>query len=228
MLRASAMLVVTLGLAILPAAGQTPAAGPKANPEAQKKFEMGLTFTYKIAQVSDVPGSRYLLLGASTDGVYRFSGKKTKNWGLAYDAGAESASNTEPYTPQICQNIPSCVVGAPYNLNLHQVTIVAGPRYTWMLSDAATPHRVSMYGQVLVGAVHAFDGVFPHANGGASTISTTATSVAVQAGGGLNMRLTQNLGLRLLEADYVMTRLPNNANNYQGDIRFSNGITFHF
>jgi outer membrane protein OmpA-like peptidoglycan-associated protein len=38
------------------------------------------------------------------------------------------------------------------------------------------------------------------------------------------MRLTRNLGLRLLEADYVMSRLPNNTNNYQGDIRFSNGI----
>ncbi|MGA3162471.1 MAG: hypothetical protein ABSC77_14785, partial [Terracidiphilus sp.] len=113
-------------------------------------------------------------------------------------------------------------------VNLHQVTFVAGPRYTWMLSDAQTRHKVSMYGQVLVGAVHAFDSVFPHANGAFSTTTPTATSVAVQAGGGLNMRLTRNLGLRLLEADYVMTRLPNNTNNYQGDIRFSNGITFHF
>jgi hypothetical protein len=42
------------------------------------------------------------------------------------------------------------------------------------------------------------------------------------------MRLTKNLGLRLLEADYVMTQLPNNANNYQGDMRMSNGITFRF
>jgi hypothetical protein len=224
MLRASAMLVVTLGLAILPAAGQTPAEGSKANTEAQNKFEMGLTFTYKIAQVSDVPGSRYVLLGASTDGVYRFSGK-AKNWGVAYDVGSEEANNIEPYVDLIP---PSGTVNTPYTVNLHQVTFVAGPRYTWMLSDAQTRHKVSMYGQVLVGAVHAFDSVFPHANGAFSTTTPTATSVAVQAGGGLNMRLTRNLGLRLLEADYVMTRLPNNTNNYQGDIRFSNGITFHF
>jgi hypothetical protein len=221
------MLVVTLGLAILPAAGQTPAAGPKAGTEAQNKFDMGLMFTYKIAQVADVPGSRYVLFGESFDGAYRFHGK-AKNWGLAFDVGAESGTNTEPYTPLICQNIPSCVVGAPYTVNLHQVTYVAGPRYTWMLSDAGTHNKVSLYGQVLVGGVHAFDGVFPHANGTSSTITATANSIAVQAGGGLNMRLTRNLGLHLLEADYVMTRLPNNANNYQGDIRFSNGITFHF
>jgi hypothetical protein len=36
------------------------------------------------------------------------------------------------------------------------------------------------------------------------------------------------LGLRLLEADYVMTKLPNNTNSYQGDVRFSNGLTFRF
>jgi hypothetical protein len=127
-----------------------------------------------------------------------------KNLGLAFDISGESASAIEP------------------GVNLSQYTIVVGPRYRWPLKMGR--HKASVYAQALIGGVHAFSSVFPAPGG--STFN--AGSFALQTGGGLNLPLTDKIGLRLLEADYIMTNLPNNASSYQGDARFSNGLTFRF
>lgn len=206
MLRVSAMLVVTLGVAILSAAGQTPEADHKTNLGALDKFDFGLTFTYKVAQIASISGSRFVMPGASLDGVYNFNfNGPAKNLGLAFDLNGESVSGIEP------------------GINLDQFSLVAGPRYTEQLNKIGS-HKASFYGQALVGYVHAFDSVFPNSTG----TTSSATAFALEAGGGFNLYLTKSLGLRLLEADYIMTKLPNNTNSYQGDIRLSNGLTFNF
>jgi len=206
MLRASAKLVAMLGLAALSAAGQAPAANNKMNtpPVAPGGFEFGVTFTYKVAQVASVSGSRFIMPGGSLDGVYYFS-RPVKNLGLAFDISGESASAIEP------------------GVNLSQFTFGVGPRYRWPLNKNGR-HKASFYAQALFGGVHAFNSVFPAPGG----VNYNAGSFALQTGGGINLPLTKNLGLRLLEADYVMTKLPNNTNSYQGDVRFSNGLTFRF
>ena len=51
---------------------------------------------------------------------------------------------------------------------------------------------------------------------------------AFQTGGGVNIPLKGSLGWRVGEIDYILTNLPNGTNGYQGDIRISSGITFHF
>jgi outer membrane immunogenic protein len=207
-LHASAMLVVTLGIAMLQAAGQTPAAGGTANPAAHPatldRFDLGLTFTYKVAKITNVSDSRFVIPGASLDGVYNFGGK-AKNLGLAFDINGEAASGIQP------------------GVDLSQISLVAGPRYTWQLTKAGS-HKVSFYGQALVGYVHAFNSVFP----GSAGVVSSANSFALQTGGGFNLKLNRTIGLRLLEADYVMTKLPNSTNSYQGDLRMSNGLVFHF
>ena len=209
-----AMLVVLLGLATLSAIGQNPAGAPAGTPAADSKtnappmaldrIELGVTFTYKVAQVASAPGSRFVMPGGSLDGAYYFGGI-LRNLGVAFDLNGESASAIEP------------------GINLSQITFVGGPRYRWLL-DKNNPHKAIFYSEVLVGGVHAFNSVFP-ASGGATS---SASSFALQAGGGFNLQFTRNLGLRLIEVDYVMTDLPNNANSYQGDLRISNGLTFHF
>ena len=62
---------------------------------------------------------------------------------------------------------------------------------------------------------------------GPSGTTTTAGSVAVQAGGD-NLHLTHSISLRMLEADFITTHLPNAANSRQYDVRFSDGVVFHF
>jgi hypothetical protein len=49
----------------------------------------------------------------------------------------------------------------------------------------------------------------------------------MQVGGGLNIYFTRNFGIRLLEADYVRTVLPNGSTNSQNDLRLSVGLTYH-
>ncbi len=61
----------------------------------------------------------------------------------------------------------------------------------------------------------------------ADCATTSANSFAVQAGGGVNLYLTRSFGIRLLQADYVRTTLPNAAANTQNDLRLAFGITYH-
>jgi len=204
LVRFSVMLFATLGFAMLPCAGQTAGTGSKASPEDKDKFDLGLTYTYKLAKISTTTGWYFGLQGGSIDGVY-WLGPRAKNFGLAFDLNGETASNITP------------------GVNLSQLSIVAGPRYTlWRVK--AGRFKANLYGQGLVGYVRAFDGVFVSG----TTTTSSANSFALQAGGGLNLPLNRKWGLRLFEADYVYTQLPNSASNYQGDERFSGGVTYHF
>jgi len=113
-------------------------------------------------------------------------------------------------------------------VDVNKISFLLGPRYTWTAwkrnANAADPLRLQVFAQALGGGAHGFRGLYP-APGGTET--TKATSPALQAGGGLNLYLTRNFGLRLLEADYVRTTLPNGADNVQNDLRLSAGITWH-
>jgi hypothetical protein len=104
---------------------------------------------------------------------------------------------------------------------------VAGPRFTyiaWTGHAAATDQRrLQIFGQGLFGGVHGFDGLYPATSG----VTSSAGSLAIEAGGGVNLFLTKTLGVRLLEAEYVRTELPNNASNTQNDMRLSFGFAYH-
>jgi hypothetical protein len=198
------MLAATLGLAILSGAGQSSGAGSPAKPLESGKFDLGLTYTYKLAKITWTTGPFFGLQGGSVDGVYWMTGQR--KLGVAFDLSGEAASDIKP------------------GVNLDQISIVAGPRYTLWRAKSST-HKADVYGQALVGYVHAFNSIFPV---GASSISSTANGFALQAGGGVNLPLNRTVGLRLFEADYIYTRLTNGADNYQGDVRLSTGLTVHF
>jgi hypothetical protein len=100
---------------------------------------------------------------------------------------------------------------------------MGGARYTFHIA-AKNPHAFDLYGELLGGGVFASNSLFP----GPSGASSSANSGALQAGGGANIRLTRSIALRLLEADFITTQLPNSTNNRQYDVRFSNGIVFRF
>jgi hypothetical protein len=112
-------------------------------------------------------------------------------------------------------------------VDLNKIAYLGGPRYTYTAwtshtTAAATPHY-QIFGQGLFGGVHGFDGVYP------TTSSTTpsANAFSLQAGAGFNYFFTKNLGLRVLEVDYVRSQLPNGASNSQNDLRLAFGVTYH-
>ena len=200
-----ATLAMVLGMTPLGAVGQTSAGGapqPAPTPESDK-FDVAANFTYKVAKIASTT-NRFVLPGGSLDAAYNFGGK-VKALGLVVDINGESKSNIEP------------------GVNLTQFSVMGGARYTFHLVPK-NPHAVDLYGQFLGGGVFASNSLFP----GPSSTTTSANSSAIQLGGGANIRLTRRIALRLLEADFIATHLPNSTNSRQYDIRFSNGVVFHF
>jgi hypothetical protein len=111
-------------------------------------------------------------------------------------------------------NIGSSGVG------LDMLTTTFGPRFTW-----STLHlKLSIYGQGLVGEANAFNGVFPAQAG----TTTSAKSLAVLVGGGASLDVRPNLAVRVMEADWLRTQLPNATTNVQNNLRLGAGIVFRF
>ena len=102
-------------------------------------------------------------------------------------------------------------------VNLGLLSYMVGPRYTF------TPARsLRIYGEGLVGGAHGFDSVFP----GPSSSTFSATSFSTQVGVGSDIAIHNGFGIRLFEADYVHTSLPNNGSNSQNDLRLSFGLSY--
>lgn len=187
-------------LSVLGARAQQNPAPPKHAP-----VSTDLTFTYTAERGQQAPGNCgcFWLQGVGVDAGVDF----WKGLAIAASFNSGHASNIVP------------------GVNLSKVQFAVGPRYTytaWTSRDAAN-RRLQIFGQGLFGGVHAYNGTFP----GSSGVVTSAGSFAFEAGGGLNLLFSKTLGVRLLEADYVRTSLPNNASNSQNDMRIAVGITWH-
>ena len=105
-------------------------------------------------------------------------------------------------------------------VSLDMVTSVFGPRYTW----APAKRKYEFFGQGLLGVANGFDGLFPAANGAADS----ATSMALEVGGGMNVRFSRRVALRAIEANWLRTQFPNSATNVQNNLRLGAGVVFRF
>ena len=103
--------------------------------------------------------------------------------------------------------------GTPLSL----VTAAFGPRYRW--HDG---HRLSPYGESLLGEANAFNSLFPSPAGAQSE----ANSLAIRAGGGLDLRLSRHFEARILEAAWLRTQLPNSTGNVQNNLILGAGLVF--
>ena len=106
----------------------------------------------------------------------------------------------------------------PLGQNLTLTTYTAGPQITWRGT------RFVPFGQALFGAAHGSDSYFPDG----SSYSTSATSFAFTAGGGLDLHLSHRFAIRAFEAQYLHTGFPNAANNGQSHLMVGAGIIFKF
>jgi hypothetical protein len=95
-----------------------------------------------------------------------------------------------------------------------------GPRYLW----SPAHHRCSFFGHALVGEANGFDSVFP----GVGSATSSANSLALQVGGGLDLAIKHRLLLRAFEADWLRTELPNADTNVQNNIRLAAGVVVRF
>jgi peptidoglycan-associated lipoprotein len=102
--------------------------------------------------------------------------------------------------------------GAGHNLVLS--TYMGGVGYS-----IRKERELSPYGQVLVGSGHTSSNY---------AIDDDAWRFAASVGGGVDLRLSSRFEFRAVEVQYLLTRIPNAANEIQNQLRLSSGIVFHF
>ena len=105
--------------------------------------------------------------------------------------------------------------GVPLSL----VTATFGPRYRWHAD-----RRFSLYGQGLIGEGNGFSSLFPAKAGQQGE----ANGFASQVGGGVDYRLSDRFAIRVLDAAWSRTQLPNSTDNVQNTRRFGAGIVLRF
>jgi len=100
-------------------------------------------------------------------------------------------------------------------------TYMAGPRRVVALGGAKG-HEASGFAQFLLGGVHGSDGLYPD-----GTMKYPANGFAFSTGGGVEVNLNRRVAVRLLQADYLYTHLPNHYSNFESSFRLGAGVAFH-
>jgi outer membrane immunogenic protein len=103
-------------------------------------------------------------------------------------------------------------------------TYLFGPRYTWPVPRTIprTQLHGDLFGEFLIGGAHGSDGVFPAAQGATSS----ASSFALQLGGGVDLLLAKRVEIRPLQLDWMRTELPNGRDNAQQSLRIGFGVVY--
>jgi outer membrane immunogenic protein len=79
--------------------------------------------------------------------------------------------------------------------------------------------KITPYAQTLFGGIAATADIF---HPGATN------HFAMTAGGGLDYAVTKLVAIRLVQAEYYMTKFPDGLNNRQDNIRIATGLVFRF
>ena len=178
-----------------------PSASSDPGPTVSKDYPIAVSINYNAMIGNAPPGTCgcFLLNGGSGEAIFHV----WKNAAFVADLSGNH-TNTTPQSQQ----------------GLSLVTYMAGPRYSFRPT-----HRLTLYGQFLVGRAHGFDSYFPRSNGQSTG---TADSLSYAPGGGVEMGLKDWLFVRVVKAEYLVTQLPNAVNSDQHSLRLSSGVIFRF
>jgi len=105
-------------------------------------------------------------------------------------------------------------------------TYLFGPRLSYRHYERITP-----FAQALFGGVHASQVTLSNCTGSGCTPLPAQNAFAFTAGGGVDVKVQRHLAVRLLQAEYMMTRfadVTSGASNGQNDLRLSSGLVFRF
>lgn len=166
--------------------------------------EISLGYAYQGSQ--PVPGTSWFGLNGGR-------GDATWNFGRFFAVVAEVGGS---HTPKYGS------AGSPLTL----FTAMAGPRFYLIPRHRKEKnYRITPFIQVLGGGAYASQGQFPQGPQG-TVVKTTALSVAASAGAGIEMRVRPHVAVRLIQADYLYTQMPNLLDNYQSSFRVGAGVVF--
>jgi hypothetical protein len=165
--------------------------------EPQARGSMEVAVTYNPTLANTVGGYGLSMQGASV----QVRGQFFRGWGVVADVSGLHANM-----------LPHSMAG------LDLVTANFGPQYTWL----PVHHHLALFGQFLVGEAFGMNSIFPSTGG----VSSSASGLSLQVGGGMNLPLSRRIGVRAFEADWLRTALPNSTTNVQNNLKLGVGILF--
>ena len=166
---------------------------------------VGFRYSEQVSNASTGTCGCFTLQGAASDlywNVRQLAGNHGVGLGLAADIGVEHTGNEND---------------DGYGLTL--TTLTAGPRFVMLPARKLQP-----FAQALFGLAHGSGSRFPRGN----SLESSANSFALNLGVGADYSLNKRISVRILQADYLRTDLPNNSNDWQNNLRIGTGLTLHF
>lgn len=111
---------------------------------------------------------------------------------------------------------------------LSLVTTAFGPRYTIETHSK----RYAIFGEGLAGISNGFHSLFSEGSGPVGSVNAGTTSssnaLAIDVGGGLDVRLNHRFAVRAIRASYLRTQFPNSTTNAQNSLSLSAGLVIRF
>ena len=189
-----------LSMAVMLAAGAAAAQGVQSAP-------LDLAVTYDALHTNHITAQNFWMQGGAVELGARFY----RGLGIAARVeGLHEGTNSTTNEP------------------LSLVTTVFGPRYTLETRS----HRYAIFGEALVGEANGFHSLFSEGSGPVGSVNAGTTSssnaLAIDVGGGLDVRLNHRFALRALRASYLRTQFPNTTTNVQNSLSLSAGLVVRF
>jgi outer membrane protein OmpA-like peptidoglycan-associated protein/opacity protein-like surface antigen len=179
------------------------------------KAELFVGYSYLRAIPAPAAGNRLMWMnGGSTSLAYNLN----RHLGIVGDFGAYTNSEIR------FQGGYGSTVDVD-NGNVGAYSYLFGPRLSFRNHGRITP-----FVQALFGGVHANEVTLANCTS-SCTVLPSENTFAWTAGGGLDIKLRHHLALRLIQAEYLMTRFQDystGATASQNDMRLSSGIVFRF
>jgi outer membrane immunogenic protein len=106
------------------------------------------------------------------------------------------------------------------DLSNNNFTYLFGPQFTYRGNEHVNP-----FFQVLVGGSHLSTTVsLP----GIPSVSNSSNAFAFAAGGGLDVKVSPHIAVRVAQIDYLLTKFQDDLDNRQNNVRISAGIVFRW
>jgi opacity protein-like surface antigen len=168
------------------------------------RFEVGAGYSYVRAHFTTVvtdgtdPSFSLNFNGGSGEVAYNVT-----NWlGIVGDIGGYTTNST-----------PS-LNGVRFNVNTNVISYMFGPRINFRQFGRVTPF---------------VNGLFGGARLADSFVNTgSENAFAMAAGGGLDIKMSEHIYIRPVQAEYFMTTFKDLNNNRQNNFRYSAGIVLKF
>jgi len=180
------------------------------------KIEWFMGYTYLRAVPSLTAGNRLMWLnGGSTSVAFNLN----RYFGIVGDFGGYNETRLLLTTGN-----PPGAVGPANAVEAGTVfTFMGGPRLSFRQHDRITPFAQALFGGIRASQETICDSCTP--------LLPVENAFAMTAGAGLDVRVHHRFAIRIIQAEYLMTRFENldtGSKALQNDIRLSSGIVLRF